>query len=112
MKLSQQSCEACRTGAPKVSNKDALVLMAEIPDWALVENNGTMQLQRVYSFKNFKLAIAFTNQLGDLAEAVFHHPSMLTEWGKVTVTWWTHTIDGLHHNDFIMAAKTDDLLKG
>ncbi|MCS5558911.1 MAG: 4a-hydroxytetrahydrobiopterin dehydratase [Oceanospirillaceae bacterium] len=111
MKLSQQSCEACRAGAAKVSNKDAVVLMAEIPDWTLVENNGTMQLQRVYSFKNFKLALAFTNTLGDLAETVFHHPSILTEWGKVTVTWWTHTIDGLHHNDFIMAAKTD-LLRG
>ena len=69
-----------------------------------------MQLQRVYSFKNFKLALAFSNQVGDLAEAVFHHPSILTEWGKVTVTWWTHTIHGLHHNDFIMAAKTDTLL--
>ena len=84
--------------------------MAQIPHWALVENNRIMQLQRVYSFKNFKLALAFSNQVGDLAEAVFHHPSILTEWGKVTVTWWTHTIHGLHHNDFIMAAKTDTLL--
>jgi len=110
MKLSQQSCEACRAGAPMVSNKEAAVLLLEIPHWALVENNGTTQLQRVYSFKNFKSALAFTNELGELAESVFHHPSILTEWGKATVTWWTHTIDGLHHNDFIMAAKTDDLL--
>jgi 4a-hydroxytetrahydrobiopterin dehydratase len=62
---------------------------------------------RVY--KNFVEALHFTNKVGELAETEGHHPSLLTEWGKVTVTWWTHKINGLHRNDFIMAAKTDEL---
>jgi len=111
MKLNQQSCEACHAGTPKVSEAQLAVLLNELPNWSLVINQEVEQLQRVFKFKNFKLALAFTNDLGALAEEVFHHPAILTEWGKVTVTWWTHTIGGLHHNDFIMAAKTDELLQ-
>jgi 4a-hydroxytetrahydrobiopterin dehydratase len=66
-----------------------------------------MQLERVFLFKNFKHALAFTNAVGEIAEAEGHHPGLLTEWGKVTVTWWSHSIKGLHRNDFIMAARTD-----
>lgn len=58
--------------------------------------DGIMQLERVYKFKNFKQAIAFTNKVGDMAEDEGHHPGLLTEWGKVTVTWWSHSIKGLH----------------
>ena len=108
--LSEMKCEACQVGAPKVSDEELAELMRDIPDWTPVVIDGVMQLQREYKFKNFKLALAFTNKLGDLAEAEFHHPGILTEWGKVTVTWWTHAIGGLHRNDFIMAAKTDTLL--
>jgi 4a-hydroxytetrahydrobiopterin dehydratase len=68
-----------------------------------------MMLERLYTFKNFKQALAFTNKVAQMAEEEFHHPSLLTEWGKVTVTWWTHAIGGLHRNDFICAAKTDQL---
>ena len=71
--------------------------------------DGVQQLQRNYTFKNFAQALAFTNALGDISEAQVHHPAILTQWGKLTVTWWTHTIKGLHKNDFIMAAKTDTL---
>src|SRR5262249_37265726 len=67
------------------------------------------QLERVFHFPSFADALAFTNQIGTLAEAEGHHPALLTEWGRVTVTWWTHKIRGLHRNDFIMAAKTDAL---
>jgi len=110
MSLSESKCEACQAGAPTVSDEELAQLMGQIPDWAPIVVDGVMQLQREYKFKNFKLALAFTNTLGDLAEAEFHHPGILTEWGKVTVTWWTHAIGGLHRNDFIMAAKTDQLL--
>lgn len=110
MSLSEQQCEACQAGAPKVSDEELASLMKQIPDWVPVAVDGVMQLQREYKFKNFKLALAFTNKLGELAETEFHHPGILTEWGKVTVTWWTHAISGLHRNDFIMAAKTDQLL--
>ena len=108
--LSEMKCEACQVGAPKVSDEELAELMRDIPDWTPVVIDGVMQLQREYKFKNFKLALAFTNKLGALAEEEFHHPGILTEWGKVTVTWWTHAIGGLHRNDFIMAAKTDTLL--
>jgi 4a-hydroxytetrahydrobiopterin dehydratase len=63
----------------------------------------------VFTFNDFAGALAFTNRVGALAEAEGHHPAILTEWGKVTVTWWTHAISGLHRNDFIAAAKTDAL---
>ncbi|WP_416305573.1 4a-hydroxytetrahydrobiopterin dehydratase [Neptunicella sp. SCSIO 80796] len=108
--LSNQKCEACRADAPKVTDQELAELMKMIPDWVPVPRDGIMQLEREFKFKNFKLAMAFANQVGELAEAEFHHPSILLEWGKVTVTWWTHKINGLHKNDFICAAKTDELL--
>jgi len=108
--LSIQECEACNADAPKVSDEELASLMKMIPNWSPIVVDNVMQLQRVYKFKNFKQALAFTNQVGALAEKEFHHPGILTEWGKVTVTYWTHAINGLHKNDFICAAKTEDLL--
>lgn len=107
--LSAQKCEACHAVAPKVSDAELADLIKKIPDWVPEVRDGIMQLERVYKFKNFKQAIAFTNKVGDMAEDEGHHPGLLTEWGKVTVTWWSHSIKGLHKNDFICAAKTDDV---
>ena len=107
--LSKQSCEACRADAPKISDEELRLLMPAIPDWSVVVVDGVMQLSRVFDFKNFVEAMAFSNQVGDLAEAEGHHPAITTEWGKVTVTWWTHKIRGLHKNDLIMAARTDEV---
>ncbi|MBI3740755.1 MAG: 4a-hydroxytetrahydrobiopterin dehydratase, partial [Chloroflexi bacterium] len=67
------------------------------------------RLERVFKFKNFADALAFTNKIGAMAEEEGHHPVIITDWGRVTVTWWTHKIKGLHQNDFIAAAKTDRL---
>lgn len=108
--LAAERCEACRADAPKVSEAELAELMGGIPDWQPVVEQGGLMLRREFAFRNFKEALAFTNRLGELAEAEFHHPAILTEWGKVTVTWWTHKIGGLHRNDFIMAARTDGLL--
>ena len=108
--LSEQQCEACRADAPRVEEDELRELIGEIPDWNVEVRDGIMQLERAFKFKNFRAALAFTNQVGELAEAHGHHPAILTEWGKVTVTWWTHKIKGLHRNDFIMAARTDLLL--
>jgi 4a-hydroxytetrahydrobiopterin dehydratase len=83
----------------------------QIPEWEVIEREGIQQLERVFKFNNFALALEFTNQVGALAEAEGHHPALLTEWGQVTVTWWTHSVRGLHPNDFIMAAKTDQIYK-
>ena len=107
--LSELKCEACQQNAEMVSNAEMLDLLAEIPMWKIKEVRNIKQLQREFKFKNFKLAMAFTNQVAALAEGEFHHPEIITEWGKVTVTWWSHSIKGLHKNDFIMAAKTDAL---
>ena len=105
--LSQQSCEACRADAPLISDQELKALMPSIPDWQVVVVDGIMQLQREFTFKNFAEAMAFSNRVGELAEAENHHPAILTEWGRVTVTWWTHKIRGLHRNDLILAARTD-----
>lgn len=106
-KLETLHCEACRAGAPLVTADELTVLMLQIPEWKIQTRDNIMQLERVYRFNDFVKAMAFTQQVGELAEAEGHHPAILTEWGKVTVTWWTHKINGLHHNDLICAAKTD-----
>ncbi|WP_078084075.1 4a-hydroxytetrahydrobiopterin dehydratase [Microbulbifer mangrovi] len=108
--LAAQACEACRADAPLVSDEELAELMREIPDWTPLARDGVMQLERVFKFRNFKQALAFTNRVGEIAEEVGHHPALLTEWGKVTVTWWSHEAGGLHKNDFIMAARTDKQL--
>ena len=105
--LKEQSCEACKADAPKVTDAELAELMKQIPDWQPVSEDGILKIRREYKFKNFVLALAFTNKVGELAESEGHHPDLLTEWGKTTVTWWSHKIKGLHKNDFIMAARTD-----
>lgn len=110
--LDQAHCEACQAGAPHVSDSELPALRQQIPDWNIEVRDGVMQLEKRYLFKNFKHALAFTNAVGASAEAEGHHPGLLTEWGKVTVTWWSHSINGLHRNDFIMAARTDQIAMG
>lgn len=109
--LSQQNCEACRADAPQISEQDLKLLMPKIPDWEIIVVDGVMQLKREFSFNNFARAMAFSNRVGELAESAGHHPAILTEWGKVTVTWWSHKIRGLHKNDLIMAARTDEAIE-
>ncbi|MFT5399668.1 MAG: 4a-hydroxytetrahydrobiopterin dehydratase [Planctomycetota bacterium] len=108
--LSQQRCEACRADAPQISEQDLKALMPKIPDWEVIVVDGVMQLRREFSFNNFARAMAFSYRVGELAESAGHHPSILTEWGKVTITWWSHKIKGLHKNDLIMAARTDETM--
>ena len=105
--LSEQQCEACSWDAPHVSDAEIDTLKRDIPEWNIEERDGIKQLERVFKFRNFKQALAFTNRVGEIAEEVGHHPALLTEWGKVTVTWWSHEMKGLHKNDFILAARTD-----
>jgi len=107
--LTQQKCTACSKDAPKVTEAEIAELKPQIPDWKIVEQNGESRLERTYKFPDFKTGLAFTQRVGEEAEKAGHHPALLTEWGKVTVTWWTHAISGLHRNDFIMAAKTEQL---
>ena len=107
--LMQMKCVACSEEAPTVTEEELVEYHPQVPQWQIVERDGIKRLEHTYPFKNFVQALAFTNKVGALAETEGHHPALTTEWGKVTVTWWTHKIRGLHHNDFIMAAKTDQL---
>ena len=107
--LTQMKCVACRSDSPKVTEEEISEFKPEIPDWNLLEVEGIKRLENKYRFDNFKQALAFTNSVGNIAEEEGHHPAILTEWGSVKVSWWTHKIKGLHNNDFIMAAKTDRL---
>jgi 4a-hydroxytetrahydrobiopterin dehydratase len=107
--LSAERCVACRRDSPRVTEAEIEELRRDIPDWELLEHDGVARLQRLFPFPSFAEALAFTDEVGALAEEEGHHPALLTEWGRVTVSWWTHKIRGLHRNDFIMAAKTDAL---
>ena len=109
--LTSQHCEACRVGAPRLTDDEITVMKSEVPDWNVIEVDGIKHLVRKFTFKDFDTALSFTNQVGELAETEDHHPALLTEWGSVEVSWWTHKIGGLHRNDFIMAAKTDAVYK-
>jgi 4a-hydroxytetrahydrobiopterin dehydratase len=106
-RLAAEQCVACRHDAPQVTDAEITELKPQIPDWRVVERDGIHRLERRFTFPDFAAALAFTNRVGALAEREGHHPALLTEWGGVTVTWWTHKIRGLHRNDFVMAAKTD-----
>ncbi len=107
--LQRLGCEACQADAPRVDEAELPGLLAALPDWSIKVRDGVMQLEKVFRFADFAGALAFTNAVGALAEAEDHHPALLTEWGQVTVTWWSHKIRGLHRNDFILAARTDRL---
>jgi len=110
--LSEMKCTACRGDDPTLTDAVIAELRPQVPEWQVAQRGGIDRLERVFGFRNFAQALAFTNRVGEQAEEEGHHPALLTEWGRVTVAWWTHKIGGLHRNDFIMAAKTDELSEG
>ena len=105
----QEKCIPCRAGSPRVTAEEIAELHPMVADWELIEESSVPQLKRSFRFSDFAQALAFGNSVGEVAEAEGHHPRIVMEWGRVTVSWWTHKIRGLHRNDFIMAAKTDRL---
>lgn len=107
--LSDKHCTACRAGAPLATREEVARYLPQLPGWQISVVAGVERLEKVFSFRDFAAALQFTDQVGALAERENHHPAILTEWGRVTVAWWTHKIAGLHVNDFIMAAKTERL---
>jgi 4a-hydroxytetrahydrobiopterin dehydratase len=107
--LTNEKCAACRRDSPPVTDADIQELKPQVPDWTLVNRDDIPRLERTFATRDFVEALSFTNRIGELAEAEGHHPAILTEWGRVTATLWTHKIHGLHRNDFIMAAKIDAL---
>lgn len=107
--LSQMNCVSLRGSAQALEASQIEKYHQQVPDWEIITLEGEQRLKRVFKFNNFAEALAFTNQVGQIAEQQDHHPALLTEWGQVTVFWWAHKVHGLHLNDFIMAAKTDRL---
>lgn len=101
----------CKKGSASISDTERNNYLQQLPRWSLIEYKDMPMLERSFDFKSFAEALTFTNRIGVLAEAANHHPALLTEWGKVTVCWWTHTIGGLHLNDFIMAARSDKVYR-
>ncbi len=92
---------------PPLSDEEARALHAEVdPAW---QRDGTRRLRREFAFGNFRDAFGFATRVALLAEREFHHPELTVTWGKVIVTSWTHTVEGLSRNDFIIAAKIDRL---
>ena len=109
--LAVSSCEACKIDAPIVSDDEASVLIKEIEGWELVDK-GVKKLKKEFTFSNYRDSVDFSNKVADMADQEDHHPQIILEWGKVTVAWWSHKIKGLHKNDFICAAKTNNIYKG
>ncbi|MEI6847194.1 MAG: 4a-hydroxytetrahydrobiopterin dehydratase [Chlorobiaceae bacterium] len=107
--LKNKACIPYSAGLAPMSESDIKELSENIPEWVVSRENGMNRLLRTFIFPDFKTALDFTNQVGELAELEQHHPKLITEWGKVTVIWWTHSANGLHMNDFIMASRTSEL---
>lgn len=109
--LAELKCTVCQAGDFPLDREEIAEFQKQVPDWDLIPENGVDKMKRTFKFRDYQKALEFTNKVGLLAEEQGHHPVITTEWGKVTVTWWTHKIAGLHENDFIMAARTDALYK-
>jgi 4a-hydroxytetrahydrobiopterin dehydratase len=106
--LADKKCVPCRGGVPPLKGEELKKLHASIPGWEVVTEH---HLHREFRFPDFKQALDFVNRVGAIAEQEGHHPDILLAWGKVGITSWTHTIDGLTESDFILAAKIDRLAK-
>jgi 4a-hydroxytetrahydrobiopterin dehydratase len=107
--LAKLKCVACRGGEPPLGSEQIADFLPQVPEWRVIEVDDVQRLQRIFKTKDFVAALALTDSIGAAAEAEDHHPLIITEWGRVTVQWWTHKIKGLHRNDFIMSAKTDEI---
>ncbi len=107
--LEQLECIPCKGGVPPLKGRELKDILARLGgDWQAIDDH---HLEKTFKFKNFRLALDFANRVGELAEAVGHHPELRLGWGYVSLTIWTHAIGGLHEADFIFAAKADQLLE-
>jgi 4a-hydroxytetrahydrobiopterin dehydratase len=105
--LADEHCARVTKASKRIDDAARAELVEQIPDWQIQTRDGIERLEREFRFADFSGALAFTNRVGEAANAEDHHPAILTEWGRVTIAWWTHVVAGLHRNDFVMAAKTD-----
>lgn len=107
-KLSDKHCIPCKGGTPSLKGEELKELYRQLGNgWQIIRDH---HLEKEYTFKNFRDALAYVNRVGEIAEKEGHHPDIVLTWGKVKVTLWTHKIDGLTLSDFILAAKCDKCL--
>ena len=105
--IAELKCTVCQADDIPLDDAEIRKKLVDLPGWLVKEENEVKKLSRTFKFKDYLSVLDFTHKAGLLAEENGHHPVLITEWGKVTVIWWTHKINGLHDNDMIMAAKTD-----
>lgn len=106
MPLADRNCIPCKGGVPALKGDAVRNFLTELPGWDAPNEH---HLFRSYRFPDFKQALDFVNRAGAIAEEQGHHPDLLLSWGKVEVTIFTHSIDGLTESDFVLAAKIDRL---
>jgi len=105
--LAEKECVPCKGGVPPLKGEELKRYLDQLGhNWKAVNEH---HLEKEFTFKDFREALAFTNQVGELAETQNHHPDIYLAWGKVKVTIWTHKIDGLTESDFVLAAKIESL---
>ena len=109
MELADGKCIPCRKGDSALVDAEVGEFLRQVPEWELVDVDGVKRLQRIFKLKNYVDAVGFATRIAMTAEKEDHHPLIVLEWGRVTVQWWTHVVNGLHQNDFVMAAKTNTL---
>jgi 4a-hydroxytetrahydrobiopterin dehydratase len=103
--LARKTCTPCRGGQPPLTHEQAEIFHAQAPGWQLPGD--AHHIERSFRFRNFREALNFVQEIGELAEAEGHHPTISFGWGKATVSLQTKKINGLHENHFIMATKID-----
>lgn len=111
MTLHNETCVACHRDTTPLTPVEIGELLPAVPGWTVTRRDGIEQLETVHHCRDFATALALANRIGALADAEDHHPELTVEWGRLTVRYWTHTLGGLHRNDFIMAARTDRLIE-
>lgn len=107
--LAGAALRVCGEGERAMGDGEARGLLAQLPGWGIERVDGVCRLRRVYEFDDFMGAMDLAGRIAALAEEHGHHPDLHIAWGRLAVEWWTHSIGGLHHNDFVMAARTGRL---
>ena len=110
MDLNQTPLQPCPPETLPMAEDQQNRILLQLPEWQIVVESGVARLSRCVVLRDFDQAMLLANQVARLAEQYQHHPQLVIVWGRLTIQWWTHSISGLHINDFILAAHTDALI--
>jgi 4a-hydroxytetrahydrobiopterin dehydratase len=107
--LAQKKCTACHGNVPGLESPEIDHLLDQLQGWSIIKDNGVKKLVKNYPTPDFAQAMKMANRVADIVEAEGHHPDLLVRWGNLAITIWTHAVNGLTENDFILAAKIDGI---